>query len=77
MKTLLIVTLLAIAIVACSSKEAPDGITLPTYACTQAPTGEVKVKEVKEYCGRYCSQMVPYTYYAVKITCEYTEWRLK
>jgi hypothetical protein len=78
-KSLLIAVLIAMALAACSSQPAPDGITLPTYACTQTPTGEAKAKVVQECDSGKCysTHPVTYTYYAVKIACEHTEWRTK
>lgn len=73
MRALLIVGMLALALTACSKPEA--GFKLPTYACTTQPTGEVEIRQEQVGCGRGCSRNEPYTVHAVKITCDYKQWR--
>lgn len=50
-------------------------ITMPSWACTQTPTGAQRTNTRQEYCGKGCMQPVDHKEYEVKVECKLSERR--
>jgi|GraSoiStandDraft_28_1057319.scaffolds.fasta_scaffold497447_3 hypothetical protein len=59
----------------CTKVVHTDKLTMPSWACTQTPTGQTRIETRQEYCGRSCQRPVDYKQYEVKVECNLTEWR--